>query len=78
MLVLTVRSAVDVENRWVLPSRHVARRLDDEPVHLGSGRLSVILVVGVNGSGKTTTIGKLAGRLAGEGRSVTIAGADKS
>ena len=48
----------------------------DEPAHLGSGRLSVILVVGVNGSGKTTTIGKLAQRLAGEGMSVTIAGAD--
>src|SRR4029453_6903363 len=38
--------------------------------------LGVILVVGVNGSGKTTTIGKLARRLAGEGRSVSIAGAD--
>ena len=48
----------------------------DEPAYLGSGRLSVILVVGVNGSGKTTTIGKLAQRLAGEGMSVTIAGAD--
>jgi fused signal recognition particle receptor len=38
--------------------------------------LGVIVMVGVNGSGKTTTIGKLARRLAGEGRSVSIAGAD--
>ncbi|MGH2679453.1 MAG: signal recognition particle-docking protein FtsY [Actinomycetota bacterium] len=38
--------------------------------------LGVIIVVGVNGSGKTTTIGKLARRLTGEGRSVSIAGAD--
>ena len=36
----------------------------------------VILVVGVNGSGKTTTIGKLARRLTGEGRSVLLAAGD--
>jgi len=36
----------------------------------------VILVVGVNGSGKTTTIGKLASRLRGEGRSVMLAAGD--
>jgi fused signal recognition particle receptor len=36
----------------------------------------VILVVGVNGSGKTTTIGKLARRLADEGRSVMLAAGD--
>src|SRR6202048_4199143 len=34
----------------------------------------VILVVGVNGSGKTTTIGKLAAKFAAEGRSVMLAG----
>src|SRR5205085_2105248 len=39
-------------------------------------RLSVILVVGVNGSGKTTTIGKLAKRLAAQGKSVSIAASD--
>ena len=36
----------------------------------------VILVVGVNGSGKTTTIGKLARRLQGEGLSVMLAAGD--
>jgi fused signal recognition particle receptor len=36
----------------------------------------VILVVGVNGSGKTTTIGKLARRLVGEGYSVSLAAGD--
>ena len=36
----------------------------------------VILVVGVNGSGKTTTIGKLAARLRGEGRKVMLAAGD--
>ena len=36
----------------------------------------VILVVGVNGSGKTTTIGKLASRLRAEGRKVMLAAGD--
>src|SRR3954447_16315948 len=37
---------------------------------------SVILVVGVNGTGKTTTIGKLAQKLRQHGRSVTLGAAD--
>ena len=37
---------------------------------------SVILVVGVNGTGKTTTIGKLAGKLREHGRDVTLGAAD--
>ena len=36
----------------------------------------VVLVVGVNGSGKTTTIGKLSARFAAEGRSVMMAAGD--
>jgi fused signal recognition particle receptor len=36
----------------------------------------VILMVGVNGSGKTTTIGKLAQKLAAEGKSVMLAAGD--
>ncbi|MGB8398380.1 signal recognition particle-docking protein FtsY [Bradyrhizobium sp.] len=36
----------------------------------------VILVVGVNGSGKTTTIGKLAAKLSAEGRRVMLAAGD--
>ena len=36
----------------------------------------VILVVGVNGSGKTTTIGKLAAKFRGEGRTVMLAAGD--
>jgi fused signal recognition particle receptor len=36
----------------------------------------VVLVVGVNGSGKTTSIGKLAHRLRGEGRQVVLAAGD--
>jgi fused signal recognition particle receptor len=48
-----------------------------EPAQLGlDGRPSVILVVGVNGTGKTTTIGKLAYRLHEHGRSVVVGAAD--
>jgi fused signal recognition particle receptor len=39
-------------------------------------RPAVVLVVGVNGTGKTTTIGKLAERLREHGRSVILAAAD--
>ncbi len=39
-------------------------------------RLWVVLVVGVNGSGKTTTIGKLAHRLVNQGRLVALAASD--
>ena len=37
---------------------------------------SVVFVIGVNGVGKTTTIGKLAGKLKGQGNKVMIAAAD--
>ena len=41
-----------------------------------SGAPSVVLVVGVNGTGKTTTIGKLAQKLREHGRSVLVGAAD--
>ena len=54
----------------------VARDLEWEPRAAADGQPAVILVVGVNGTGKTTTIGKLASRYAGQGRSVILAAAD--
>src|SRR3981189_2762765 len=42
----------------------------------GARKPFVILVVGVNGSGKTTTIGKLAAKLSAEGRKVMLAAGD--
>ena len=47
----------------------------DDTLHI-STKPSVILVIGVNGVGKTTTIGKLAARLKGEGKSVILGAAD--
>ena len=60
----------------------LATEISDRLERVGSGRFeigpapSVVLVVGVNGSGKTTTIAKLAARLVAEGRSVVLAAAD--
>lgn len=53
------------------------KMLKAPPVLNVSGReLSIILVVGVNGSGKTTSIGKLAHRLTLGGRKVMLAAGD--
>jgi fused signal recognition particle receptor len=47
-----------------------------KPLPIGEGKPFVVLVVGVNGSGKTTTIGKLASKFRAEGRSVMLAAGD--
>jgi fused signal recognition particle receptor len=47
-----------------------------KPLAMGANKPFVVLVVGVNGSGKTTTIGKLAAKLHAEGRSVMLAAGD--
>jgi fused signal recognition particle receptor len=46
------------------------------PLAVTGAKPFVILVVGVNGSGKTTTIGKLAARFRAEGKSVVLAAGD--
>lgn len=48
----------------------------ESPLVLPEKEPAVILVVGVNGVGKTTTIGKLAKRLQSEGKSVMLAAGD--
>jgi fused signal recognition particle receptor len=47
-----------------------------KPLSIEGARPFVILVVGVNGSGKTTTIGKLVSRLSAEGRKVVLGAGD--
>ena len=54
----------------------VERDIGWEPRSAVAGGPAVVLVVGVNGTGKTTTIGKLAARYAGDGRTVILAAAD--
>ena len=48
----------------------------EKPLEVSTARPYVILMVGVNGVGKTTTIGKLASRFQAEGRSVMLAAGD--
>src|SRR5216684_3472621 len=58
------------ETRALIPQRMAAS------IDLGAHRPFVILVVGVNGTGKTTTIAKLAQRWTSEGKSVLLGAAD--
>jgi fused signal recognition particle receptor len=46
------------------------------PLDISSAKPFVILVTGVNGSGKTTTIGKLAAKFAADGKKVMLAAGD--
>jgi fused signal recognition particle receptor len=57
-------------------SEEAAQLFGDPPRLALDGRPTVILVVGVNGTGKTTTIGKLAQKLREHGHSVLLAAAD--
>jgi fused signal recognition particle receptor len=59
-------------------AREVARIMEPvaKPMPLYASKPQVVLVVGVNGSGKTTTIGKLASQFRAAGKSVVIAAGD--
>ncbi len=48
----------------------------EETAYAFENRQSIVMVIGVNGVGKTTTVGKLAGKLKGQGKKVLIAAAD--
>ncbi len=63
-----VKEALRQEMKEILDETENSLKLNTTP--------SVILVVGVNGVGKTTSIGKIANRLRKEGKKVVIAAAD--
>lgn len=54
----------------------IAEEMTPEAEMALDGKPAVILVIGVNGVGKTTTIGKLSARMKGEGHRVLMAAAD--
>jgi fused signal recognition particle receptor len=70
------RYAAGTDPAVLLADEMVAILGTDEDLRLATDRLGVVLVVGVNGSGKTTTIGKLASRLAADGKVVSLAASD--
>ena len=65
-----LRSAIKAELRKILSIN------DTAPKEIADSGPFVILMVGVNGVGKTTTIGKLANRFRSEGKSVMLCAAD--
>ena len=70
------RGVADGEGVKELMKEIVADMMDgDSSLHI-STKPSVILVIGVNGVGKTTTIGKLAANLKAEGKKVLLGAAD--
>jgi fused signal recognition particle receptor len=75
-LVRRLEARPDVTELGRALAEEITALLQDPATLDVSARPSVILVVGVNGTGKTTTIGKLAERLREHGRSVVLAAAD--
>ena len=69
--------ARDIESvKELLKKEMIAVLGDSQPIVIFGSKPFVILAVGVNGVGKTTTIGKLAGRFRSEGLSVLLAAGD--
>jgi fused signal recognition particle receptor len=75
-LVQRLEARGDAADLGVALQEEIAALLGEPGRFQLDGSPSVILVVGVNGTGKTTTIGKLAARLSEHGRSVLVAAAD--
>jgi fused signal recognition particle receptor len=75
---LTRRELKDPDAVWAFLRRRSAEMLTLPAPELdfSSAKPFVLLVIGVNGSGKTTTIGKLASKLAGDGKRVLLAAGD--
>ena len=66
----------DVDLQALLKAELLSTMAEDVPLVVNDHKPYVIMMVGVNGSGKTTTIGKLAHRYAQEGKSVMVAAGD--
>lgn len=61
---------------WEALQAELRSRLTDPPTLAWTNKPSVIMMVGVNGSGKTTTIAKLGQRFRSEGKSILFGAAD--
>ncbi|MGI6260798.1 MAG: signal recognition particle-docking protein FtsY [Acutalibacteraceae bacterium] len=70
------RGVKDPQQISMMLQELIAEQLEDDQELQLNTKPSVILVIGVNGVGKTTTIGKLAARFSAEGKKVVLAAAD--
>lgn len=74
------RKIKDSEKIYPLLKEIMVKKLEENnlnnKLNISDGKMTIILVIGVNGVGKTTTIGKLAYNLKNEGKKVTLAAAD--
>jgi fused signal recognition particle receptor len=70
------RFTADGDPAGLLQQEIVALLGPDAALELPADRLGIVVVVGVNGSGKTTTIGKLAAMLRRDGSTVVLAASD--
>jgi fused signal recognition particle receptor len=75
-LVRRLEARGEVADLNVALAEEIAAMLGEPPTLSVEARPTVLLVVGVNGTGKTTTIGKLAERLRQHGHEVVLAAAD--
>jgi fused signal recognition particle receptor len=75
-LVQRLEARQDLTDLGAALAEEIAVLLGDPGTLAVNARPSVVLVVGVNGTGKTTTIGKLAERLRQHGHSVVLGAAD--
>jgi fused signal recognition particle receptor len=75
-LIRRLEARQDLEELNAALAEEIAALFGEPPTLDVSEHPAVILVVGVNGTGKTTTIGKLANKLRDSGRTVTLGAAD--
>jgi len=75
-LIRRLEARQDLEELNSALAEEIASLFGEPPTLAVGERPAVILVVGVNGTGKTTTIGKLASKLRESGRTVTLGAAD--
>ncbi|PIW46880.1 hypothetical protein COW20_14805, partial [bacterium (Candidatus Blackallbacteria) CG13_big_fil_rev_8_21_14_2_50_49_14] len=73
----------EAKKRRFLPSevvpalmKYLEEEMQSEPFRVEEGKLNIVLVVGVNGTGKTTTVGKVAAKLKISGYKVMLAAGD--
>lgn len=64
------------ELKELLKEKLVYNNKENTELNLKEGKLNIILIVGVNGVGKTTSIGKIANKLKNEGKKVIIGAGD--